>query len=216
MNNSPTRLGVLFSGGGRTVENIARNILEGSLAAEIAVAISSHEGAGGIERARGFGIRTELLDYREHGPELSSRINDVLEEARVEWVLLAGFIRYYEVPERYRDKVLNIHPSLLPDFGGKGFYGMKVHRAVIESGARFSGCTVHLVNDEYDKGPIVVQRSIAVEPDETPETLAARVFEEECLAYPEAVRICLSGQLRIVDNRAVIAPPASENASEES
>ena len=163
MNNPLPRLGVLFSGGGRTVENIARNILEGSLEAEIAIAISSHEGAGGIERARGFGIQTEVLDHREHGPELSERINELLEDAQVDWVLLAGFIRFYEVPERYRGKVLNIHPSLLPDFGGKGFYGMKVHRAVIEAGAGFSGCTVHLVNEEYDKGPILVQRSIAVE-----------------------------------------------------
>lgn len=205
MNNSLPRLGVLFSGGGRTVENIARNIVEGSLHAEIAVAISSHAGAGGIERAGNFGIRTEVLDYRKFGPELSTRINEVLEEERVDWVLLAGFIRYYEVPGRYRNKVLNIHPSLLPDFGGKGFYGMKVHRAVIEAGEKLSGCTVHLVNDEYDEGPVIVQRAIALEPGETPETLAARVFEQECLAYPEAIRICLSGRMRIEGNRVVVA-----------
>lgn len=210
MNNPLPRLGVLFSGGGRTVENIARNILEGSLEAEIAIAVSSHEGAGGIERARGFGIRTEVLDHREHGPELSDRINELLEDAQVDWVLLAGFIRFYEVPECYRGKVLNIHPSLLPDFGGKGFYGMKVHRAVIEAGAGFSGCTVHLVNEEYDTGPILVQRSIAVEPGETPETLASRVFEEECIAYPEALRLCLSGRLRLENNQAVITHTESD------
>ncbi len=207
MNNPLPRLGVLFSGGGRTVENIARNILEGSLSAEIAVAISSHGEAGGIERAKKYGIRTEVLDYREYGSDLSDRINELLEEERVDWVLLAGFIRFYEFPERYRDRVLNIHPSLLPDFGGKGFYGMKVHRSVIESGAKLSGCTVHLVSDEYDKGPIILQRAIAVEPDDTPETLAARVFEEECIAYPEALRLCLSGRLRIVSDRVVIAKP---------
>jgi len=205
MNNPLPRLGVLFSGGGRTVENLARDIVAGSLQAEIAVAISSHAEAGGIERAARYGIRTEVLDYREHGSELSARINEVLEEERVDWVLLAGFIRYYEVPGNYRNKVLNIHPSLLPDFGGKGFYGMKVHQAVINAGTELSGCTVHLVNDEYDEGPIIVQRAIAVEPGETPQTLAARVFEQECLAYPEAVRICLSGQLRIEGNRVLVA-----------
>ncbi len=209
MNNPPPRLGVLFSGGGRTVENLARNIVEGSIQAEIAVAISSHAGAGGIQRAEKFGIQTEVLDYREHGSELSARINDILKEQRVDWVLLAGFIRYYEVPGDYRNKVLNIHPSLLPDFGGKGFYGMKVHQAVIEAGADLSGCTVHLVNDEYDEGPIIVQRAIAVEPGETPESLAERVFEQECLAYPEAIRICLSGRMRIEGNRVLVA--AEEN-----
>lgn len=205
MSNPFPRLGVLFSGGGRTVENIARNIVQGSLHARIAVAISSHADAGGIERARKFGIRTEVLDYRESGPELSARINEVLDEERVDWVLLAGFIRYYEVPDRYHNKVLNIHPSLLPDFGGKGFYGMKVHQAVLEAGSKLSGCTVHLVNDEYDEGPVIVQRAIAVEPGETPETLAARVFEQECLAYPEAIRICLSGRMQIDGNRVLVA-----------
>ncbi|MEE3181621.1 MAG: phosphoribosylglycinamide formyltransferase [Planctomycetota bacterium] len=214
MNNPLPRLGVLFSGGGRTVENLAQNIVEGSLQAEIAVAISSHAGAGGVERAAKYGVRTEVLDYREHGSELSARINEVLEEEKVDWVLLAGFIRYYEVPGSYRNKVLNIHPSLLPDFGGKGFYGMKVHQAVIEAGAELSGCTVHLVNDEYDEGPIIVQRAIALEPGETPESLASRVFEQECLAYPEAVMICLSGQLQIEGNRILL--PTDENDQGES
>ena len=211
MNNPLPRLGVLFSGGGRTVENIARNILEGSLGAKIAVAISSHEGAGGIERARKYGIRTEVLDYREYGSGLSSRINELLEEEAVDWILLAGFIRFYEFPERYRHRVLNIHPSILPDFGGKGFYGMKVHKAVIESGAKFSGCTVHLVSEEYDKGPIILQRTIAVDPDDNPESLAAKVFEEECIAYPEALRICLSGRLQIDDDRVTVAESAESD-----
>jgi phosphoribosylglycinamide formyltransferase-1 len=195
------RLGVLFSGGGRTVENLAQKIVEGSLDAKIALAISSHEGAGGIARAERFGIPTETLDYRQLQGDLSERICERLAEAEVDWIVLAGFIRYFRFGDRWRERVLNIHPSLLPSFGGKGFYGERVHRAVIESGAKFSGCTVHLVSDEYDRGPIVLQRVIPVLDDDTPENLAARVFAEECIAYPEALRLCLGGRIVVEGSR---------------
>lgn len=199
------RLGVLFSGGGRTVENLARKIVEGSLQAEIAVAISSHANAGGIARAQRFDIPTETLDYRQLEGDLCERICERLVEADVDWIVLAGFIRHFRFPDRWRERVLNIHPSLLPSFGGKGFYGERVHRAVLESGARFSGCTVHIVTDEYDRGPIVLQRVVPVLDDDTTDSLAARVFAEECIAYPEAISLCLAGKIVFENGRARIS-----------
>ena len=130
-----SRLGVLFSGGGRTLENLVDQSRGGTLPAEVAVAISSHPGAGGIERARRLGIPCHVLDYREWGEGLSEEITRILGEARVDLVVLAGFIRHYRLPDPYRDRALNIHPALLPSFGGKGFYGDRVHRAVLASGA---------------------------------------------------------------------------------
>ncbi|MBN1443917.1 MAG: phosphoribosylglycinamide formyltransferase [Planctomycetes bacterium] len=197
----PPRLGVLFSGGGRTLENLAREAAQGSLPLEIVVAVSSHREAAGIERARCAGIPTHIVDFRECRQGFSERITGILEEAEVDWIALAGFIRYYDFPERWNGRVLNIHPALLPGFGGKGFYGERVHRAVLESGARFSGCTVHFASREYDSGPIILQRVVPVMDDDTADSLAHRVFEEECKAYPEALRLCISGRAIIEGGR---------------
>jgi phosphoribosylglycinamide formyltransferase-1 len=131
------RLGVLFSGGGRTLDNLARRCRDGSLPASIAVAVSSHPQAGGIARAARLDIPCRVLDYREWGEGLSEGINKVLEEAGCDLVLLAGFIRHYRIPLRHEGRVLNIHPALLPAFGGKGLYGGRVHRAVLAAGVRF-------------------------------------------------------------------------------
>ncbi len=205
------RLGILFSGGGRTLENLARELPRLSevtgVRVEIVAAISSHTDAGGIERARRLGIACEVIDYREAGSELSARILRILDERGVDLVLLAGFIRRFDFPPRYRGKVLNIHPSLLPSFGGKGFYGKRVHEAVLNAGARFSGCTVHVVTDEYDEGPVVLQRVVPVRDDDDADSLAERVFQEECAAYPEALRLFLEGRVEIVDRFARLTAP---------
>lgn len=208
------RLGVLFSGGGRTLENLARRIVDGSLAVEIPVAISTHEGAGGIERARRADIPVHVVDWRAAGADLSTRILGILEEVGVDWIVLAGCIRHLALPPRWEGRVLNIHPALLPSFGGRGMYGDRVHRAVLAAGARFSGCTVHFVTDEYDSGPIIVQRVVPVLPDDTPDSLAARVFEEECVAYPEAIRLCVEGRARIDDGRVLIRPADEPDGSQ--
>ncbi len=202
--STPLRLGILFSGEGRTLENLAGRIADGTLAARIVVSISSHAGAGGIARAERLGIPCRVIDYREWGAGFADEITRTLDEAGADLILLAGFIRHYPVPARYAGRILNIHPALLPAFGGRGFYGDRVHRAVLESGARFSGCTVHLVTDEYDCGPIILQRVVPVEADDSPESLAARVFAEECIAYPEAVRLYASGALRVEGNGVTI------------
>lgn len=202
------RLGVLFSGGGRTLENLAAAAASGAIAASIEVAVSSHAEAGGMEKARKLGIPCRLADYRALGPGLSRAIAGILAEAGVDLVALAGFIRRFDVPEGLEGRVLNIHPALLPDFGGKGFYGDRVHRAVLASGAKFSGCTVHYVTAEYDQGPIILQRIVPVAPGDTPESLAARVFAEECIAYPEAIRLHAEGRLRVDDGGKVTVLPA--------
>ena len=127
----------------------------------------------------------------------SARLAELLDDAAVDLVCLAGFLSFWEIPDRYLGRVMNIHPALLPRFGGTGMYGHHVHEAVLAAGCKVSGCTVHLVNNEYDAGPIVVQKAVPVLEGDTPDSLAARVFEQECLAYPEAIRLFAAGRLRI-------------------
>jgi len=199
---SPLRLGVLLSGGGRTLENILREIDAGRLAglAQVAVVIASRPGIRGIEVGEAAGVPVHLIRRKEYEKvdAYSEAMARVLDEARVDLVCLAGFLSYWVVPDRYDGRVMNIHPALLPAFGGKGMYGHHVHEAVLARGCKVSGCTVHFVNNEYDAGPIVLQRSVRAFADDTPETLAARVFREECEAYPEAIRLFAEGKLRLV------------------
>jgi formyltetrahydrofolate-dependent phosphoribosylglycinamide formyltransferase len=201
---TPIRLAVLFSGGGRTLENLAERCRDGSLPARIVLAISSHEGAGGLERARRLGIPAAVVDYRRAGAGFSDEVTRALDDAGADLVLLGGFIRHWRLPPRYEGRVMNIHPAILPAFGGKGFYGERVHRAVLEAGAKFSGCTVHYVTDEYDRGPIILQRIVPVAPGDTVESLAARVFAEECIAYPEAIRLHAEGLLAVAEGKVLV------------
>lgn len=197
----PLRLGVLLSGGGRTLLNLQDEIDAGRLHAQVTVVIASRDCAG-VERARNRGLTAEVVPYRQFGPdrlgEYSARIAGLLDAAGVELVCLAGFLSKWIVPDRYAGRVLNIHPALLPKFGGRGMFGHHVHEAVLAAGETESGCTVHEVTNDYDAGPVVLQRKVPVLPDDTPETLADRVFAQECLAYPQAIRE-LAG--RIVRNR---------------
>ena len=203
----PLRLGILFSGGGRTLENLEERIRSGSLPASIVVSVSSSAKAGGIERARRLGIPCKVVDFPGHSGTFSDDVTQALDEAQVDLVCLAGFLKLYSFPPRYEGRILNIHPSLLPAFGGKGFYGDRVHEAVLKSGAQFSGCTVHVVTARYDEGPIVIQRIVPVHPKDSVHDLAARVFREECIAYPEAIRIFAEGRLRILDGKASVREP---------
>jgi len=199
----PLRLGVLLSGGGRTLENILREIDGGRLAglAEVAVVIASRHGIRGIAigEAAGAGVHVVRRKDYEKVDAYSEAMARLLDEARVDLACLAGFLSYWIVPERYAGRVMNIHPALLPSFGGKGMYGHHVHEAVLARGCRVSGCTVHFVTNEYDAGPIVLQRSVPAYAEDTPERLAARVFTEECEAYPEAIRLFAEGRLRLAD-----------------
>jgi phosphoribosylglycinamide formyltransferase-1 len=199
------RLAVLVSGGGRSLENLAQAIARGELAAEIALVVSNSAEALALERARRLGLASVAVPHKAYADAqaFSAAVFDAIESHGVDVVVLAGFLRKLELPERWVGRVLNIHPSLLPAFGGKGFWGERVHKAVLERGVQFSGCTVHYVTNEYDAGPILLQRCVPVHFDDTPETLAARVFEQEKLALPEALRLHLSGAARLEGNRVV-------------
>ena len=186
------RIAVLVSGSGRSLENLARLAAEGELPVEIALCVSDRPGIAALERAERFGIETLVLPWRELGSAAASEQAFSAIEARgCELVVLAGFLRLLKLPPGWEGRVMNIHPSLLPKYGGKGFYGDRVHRAVLEAGETRSGCTVHWIDDVYDRGSIVLQREVEVRPDDTPETLAARVFEAEKRALPEAIRVAV-------------------------
>ncbi len=195
------RLGVLLSGGGRTMLNIQDEIAAGRLDAEIRIVIASRP-CKGLDRANQAGLRAELVAYKQmaSAEEYSRRISELLDEAGVDLILLAGFLSLWRIPPQYEMKVLNIHPALLPSFGGQGMWGHHVHEAVLARGCKVSGCTVHFVTNEYDKGPIVVQKCVSVLEGDTPDSLADRVFEQECLAYPEAIRLFAAGRLRVEGN----------------
>jgi len=198
---SPLRLGVLLSGGGRTLENILREIEEGRLAglAQVAVVIASRPGIRGIRIGEAAAVPVHVVRRKEYEKvdAYSEAMARLLDEAQVDLVCLAGFLSYWIVPQRYAGRVMNIHPALLPSFGGKGMYGHHVHEAVLARGCKVSGCTVHFVTNEYDAGPIVLQRAVRAFAEDTPERLAARVFREEREAYPEAIRLFAEGKLRV-------------------
>jgi phosphoribosylglycinamide formyltransferase 1 len=184
------RIAVFVSGGGRSLENLAERTSAGELDVELVLVVSNAPRAFALERAKRLQIPAVVIDpERQLAPdEFSREAFRAAEEARAELVVLAGFLRLLVIPAPWSGRVLNIHPALLPAFGGKGFYGDRLHAAVLESGARETGCTVHYVTNEYDKGPIVLQRKVPVLPDDDVHTLAARVFEAEKLALPEAIR----------------------------
>lgn len=190
MSRAP-RIAVLVSGGGRSLENLVRAIAAGELAVEIALVVSNTPKAFALERARQHGLEHVVVDHKltDGASTFSAAIFREIEARAVELVVLAGFLRKLEVPRAWSGRVLNIHPALLPKFGGKGMYGEHVHRAVLDAREKVSGCTVHYVTDDYDAGPIAVQRRVPVHASDTPEVLAARVFEEEQIALPEAIRL---------------------------
>jgi formyltetrahydrofolate-dependent phosphoribosylglycinamide formyltransferase len=202
----PLRLGILLSGGGRTLQNLLDHIDRGSLHAEIAVAIASRPNTGGEARATARGIPVHVVRRKDSSSpdDFSAAVAAYLDAARVDLVCLAGFMVLWPVPARYLGRTMNIHPALIPAFCGSGMYGHHVHEAVLASGVKVSGCTVHFVDNEYDHGPIIVQRSVPVRFEDTPDSLAARVFEAECAAYPEAIRLFAERRLKILSGRVQI------------
>lgn len=197
--HNPIRLAVLVSSGGTTLQNLLDRIADGRLRAEIAVVISNNADAFALDRARRDGIPAVVVERKAAGSlsEFSRRIFEHFRQARVDLVCLAGFLQLIDVPDDFRGRVMNIHPALIPAFCGKGFYGHHVHEAVLASGAKVSGCTVHFADNEYDHGPIILQRTVPVLDDDTPDRLAQRAFEQECEAYPEAIRLFAESKLKI-------------------
>jgi formyltetrahydrofolate-dependent phosphoribosylglycinamide formyltransferase len=210
----PLELVVLISGTGRTLDNFFRLIEAGELRARIALVVASRADARGLDYARTRAVPTAVVRPREHrdveafSRALASRVL----EAKPDLVLLAGFLHLFLLPRELEGRVMNIHPALLPSFGGPGLYGMKVHEAVHRAGVKVTGCTVHFADHQYDHGPIILQRTVAIADDDTPETIAHKVFEEELIAYPEAVRLFAARRLAIENGRVRIAPAAGQRS----
>jgi len=204
----PLRLAVLISGSGRTLQNFIDLIRAGRLPARIVHVISSRDEVLGLQRARDAGIATTVITRKGKTLEaFSDRITAVLDESQAQLVCMAGFLSLYVIPDKYQGRVMNIHPALLPAFGGKGMYGDKVHQAVLDAGCKISGCTVHFADNQYDHGPIIVQRTVPVLEDDDVHSLADRVFQQELIAYPQAIELFAEGRLRI-DGRKVRILPA--------
>lgn len=183
---TPPRLVVLLSGSGTTFQNLWDRIADGRLNATVVGVVSSRADAFGLERARRVGLPTVVA-------ATAATRSEVVFAAARDWqadlVVCAGWLHLLKVPPDFRERVLNVHPSLLPKYGGKGMYGRHVHEAVLTAGETESGCTVHLVDDTYDTGPVVLQRRVPVLPDDTPETLAERVQAAEREALPSALNL---------------------------
>ena len=207
--NSPEktkpRLAVLVSGGGRSLVNLCERIEAGELDCQVALVLSDRENIRALEHAAKRGIDCAVVKRKgfEDTESFSQAVFAEIELRGCEFVVLAGYLKLLLVPESWLGRAINIHPSLLPAFGGAGFYGDRVHQAVLEAGVPVTGCTVHYVTNEYDAGPILLQRSIEVVPSTDARELADRVFEEEKIALPEAIRRHLAGEVFWRDGRAI-------------
>ncbi len=203
-------LAAFASGRGSNFQAILRYLKDHSLPARYAVLVSDRRRPGAADIAASEGIPFFFLNRKAFPDpeEYALRLIKELEDREVEWITLAGYLKMVpvQVVQRWRHRILNIHPALLPLFGGKGMYGEHVHRAVIASGVKVSGATVHIVDEEYDTGPIVIQETVPVYYHDTPETLAARVLEVEHRIYPKAVELAIRGKLKVHGRRVEILP----------
>jgi phosphoribosylglycinamide formyltransferase 1 len=199
----PIRLVVLVSGSGTTLQNLLDHSADGRLPAQVVRVIANRADAFALERAARAEVEAAVVSRKEAGSlaEFSRRIFMLCREARADLVCMAGFLQLVEVPDDFLGRVMNIHPALIPAFCGRGYYGHRVHEAVLAHGVKVSGCTVHFVDNEYDHGPIIVQRCVPVLDDDTADSLAARVFAEECEAYPEAIRLFAEKRLLVERGR---------------
>jgi phosphoribosylglycinamide formyltransferase-1 len=198
----PIRLAVCVSGGGTTLQNLIDKIKAKKLRAEIVQVVASKPRIGAIRRADAAGIPLALANRTAKNlTDFSRSIFDPIRHSKADLVVLGGFLSLIEIPPDYSGRVINIHPSLLPAFSGKGFHGSAVHKAVVDSGVKVSGCTVHFADAAYDSGAIISQKTVEVLIDDTPETLAARVFQVECLTLPEAIALYAAGRLKVEGRR---------------
>ncbi|MEN6459230.1 MAG: phosphoribosylglycinamide formyltransferase [Thermoguttaceae bacterium] len=199
MSHKPFRIAVLISGGGTTLRNLIQQIAAGRLGVEIALVISSNPTARGLQFATEAGVPTVVVPRKEFVDQdaFSRAVFDPCRRSGVDLVVMGGFLKRVTIPDDFANRVINIHPALMPAFCGEGFYGHRVHEAVLEYGAKVSGCTVHFADNEYDHGPLIVQRTVPVLDRDTPETLAARVFQAECEALPEAIALLAAGRLTV-------------------
>lgn len=198
------RIAVLISGTGRTLSNLIHRISAGELSAEIALMIASTPTAKGIQHAEKENIPIRIIEKQHYASRelFSEAVFEACREAKVDYVIMGGYVLLLVIPPDFQNRVLNIHPSLIPAFSGQGYYGNHVHQAVLKYGAKLSGCTVHFVDNEYDHGPIILQKTVPVLESDTADKLNDRVFEQECVAYPEAIQLLAEDRISI-DGRLV-------------
>ncbi|NLX95168.1 MAG: phosphoribosylglycinamide formyltransferase [Rhodopirellula sp.] len=206
----PLRLAVLISGTGRSLKNMLDRIDSGQLHAKVVLVISSTPTAHGLQFAEKAGIPIVVCERKNHASqtEYSREIFQHCHACRGDVVVLAGFIKRLTIPADFENRVVNIHPALVPSFSGKGFYGHHVHEAVLEYGVKITGCTVHFVDNEYDHGPVILQKAVPVMDRDTPDTLQSRVFAAECEAYPEALQLLAEKRVAVDGRRVRVAPPS--------
>ena len=210
------RLALFASGGGSNAAAILDAVADRTLRAEPALLVTDRPDAGVLTRAETWGVPSAVVPPGADPAAFAQSLLDVLARHEVDAVALAGYLR--KVPDSvvraYRHRILNVHPSLLPAFGGAGWYGRRVHQGVLDYGCRVTGATVHLVDSGYDTGPIVLQEAVAVEPDDTAETLAARVLMAEHRLFPRALALLADGRIRVDGRRVVLGDhPAPPEAS---
>jgi len=204
----PLTVAVCVSGGGTTLQNLIDRISAGGLHAEIVQVIASRPGIGAIARAEAAGLPVTVVSRSGRSLEaFSAAVFDPIRERMTELVVLAGFLSLVDIPDDYHGRVLNIHPSLIPAFCGKGYHGAAVHQAVIDYGVKVSGCTVHFADATYDTGPIILQRTVPVLDDDDAVALAERIFTAECDALADAISLYAEGRLDICGRHVRIHPP---------
>lgn len=206
----PLKLAVFISGGGTTLVNLLREIDAGTIPATVSLVLADRS-CRGIDHAQTREIRTELVRRRDFADveSFSDALFSHCASAGVGLVILGGFLSLIRVPEAFTNRVMNIHPSLIPAFCGPGMYGHHVHEAALSRGVKLSGCTVHFANNDYDAGPIIAQATVPVAEDDTADSLARRVFAAECQLYPQAIRLFAEGRLQVIGDRCHVAPASS-------
>lgn len=206
---TPLKIAVLISGSGRTLKNFLDLAAEGGLPIDVRLVVSSSAKAGGLAFARDADVPTAVFDRRKFmsDRDYGDAIFAACRSAAVDVVVMAGFLKLAPVPDDFAGRVINIHPSLIPAFCGHGMYGRRVHEAVLDQGVKVTGVTVHFVDNQYDNGPIIWQQPVPVFDDDTPDTLAARVFEIEKEAYPHVLRLLAAGRVQLSGRRVAIARP---------
>ena len=196
-NKQRFRIAVLISGSGSTLKNLIDLVDQGKLEVEIVAVVSSNPSAGGLNYAAEANIPAKVVEtkYFETTAQFSDAIFQFCRDQRAELIVMGGFLKRITVPADFVNRIINVHPSLIPAFCGKNFYGHKVHQSVLDYGCKLTGCTVHFVDDHYDHGPIILQRAVEVLPDDTAESLAARVQAVEREIYPAAIRLIAEKRL---------------------
>ena len=204
------RIAVLVSGGGTNLQALIDAQNSGIIKnGKIELVLSSKDGVYALERAKNVNIKTEVVSRKDYSDieAYSLKLIEVLKENNIDLIVIAGFMTIFSesVSKAFENKIVNVHPALIPSFCGKGFYGLHVHEAALEKGVKLSGATVHFVTEVCDGGPIILQKAVEVKDDDTPETLQKRIMEEaEWKILPEAVSLICQGKVKVIDGKTKI------------